>query len=666
MNEMKELINKLNQWSYNYYNQNGENCPSDETYDKLYDDLVRLEKETGIILSNSPTQKVGSVVLNKLQKVTHEYPLLSLDKTKSIEELKKFTRSKVCILMHKLDGLTIDITYENGKLIRAETRGNGIEGELITENVKQFTNVPLTISDKRNLHIVGEAIITYDIFEEINSKLPLDKQYKNPRNLVSGSVRQLDSSICKNRKVKFIAYNLFGTELVFKNEQLNYMTELGFDIVRWGTYYSTSSNTIYSKIENIVDILKQSATELEIPIDGLVMTYNDIKYGESLGKTSHHPLFSLAYKFNDDVEITKLIDVEFQVGRTGKVTPVAIFEAVDLEGTTVSQANLHNVNILKELQLHKGDTISVYKANQIIPQVRDNLDKGNNTNPPIIYSYNCPICKAKLEIVKSDNSESEYCINPDCQARLIQQISHYVSRNAMNIDGLSEKTIEKLIDLELLKSIQDIYYLHNDKAKQIIIKQDGFSIKSYNKLIQAIEKSKHCKLENFIFGLGIPNVGLSTAKNIVEYCKGDTPLDTINNITSLPKHLWLDMKDCGDVVANSIYEWFHNTKNIEMIGYLTQMELEFKSCLNLKPLDEGNILFGKKVYPTGKFSLNKTELKQQLQGLGAIIASGYAKSLDYLICGNDTSKSGKRDKAIKDNIKIMEEDTLMEILNLLK
>src|SRR5574344_350669 len=656
MEEIKELIDQLNKYSYDYYTKNGENCPSDETYDKLYDELLQLEKETGIIYSNSPTQKVGNVILDKLQKVTHEYPLLSLDKTKSIDELIKWTNNKDCVLMHKLDGLTIDITYENGKLVKAETRGNGVEGELITENVKQFTNVPLIISDKRKLHVAGEAIITFDVFTEINSKLPQDKQYKNPRNLVSGSVRQLDSSICKSRKVKFIAYNLFGSDLIFKHQHLDYMKELGFSVVEW---YSTYDLLPSYNIEGLIEDLKQKAKDLQLPIDGLVITYNDIEYGESLGRTSKFPLHSLAFKFYNDVEITKLINVEWNTGRIGVITPIAVFEDVELYGTTVNRASLHNVSIFKQFKLGMGDEITTTKMNEIIPAVIENITKSNTLQIPSI----CPSCGGETKIVSSDNSEVLICTNPNCKAKLVQQISHYVSRNAMNIDGLSEKTIEKLIDLELLKSIQYIYYLTNDKAKEIIIKQDGFGIKSYKNLVQAIEKSKHCKLQNLIFGLGIPNVGLSTAKNIVEYCKGDIPIETINNITSLPKHKWLDMKDCGEIVANSIYEWFHNQCNLTMLGYLTQCELIFEEDKKVEVQNNDNILFGKKVYPTGKFSLNKTELKIKLEELGAVVSSGYAKSLDYLICGGDTSKSGKVDKARIDNVKTMTEEELLSLLN---
>lgn len=655
MEEMKRTIERLNVYSYAYYT-NGQSLVSDETYDKLYDELLLLEKTTGVVLSNSPTQKVGNVVLDKLTKITHEYPLLSLDKTKSIDELKKFTKHKDCILMHKLDGLTIDITYDNGILVSAETRGNGIEGEDVTENVRQFTNVPLTISDKDKLHVVGEAIITYDIFDKINSKLPQDKQYKNPRNLVSGSVRQLDSAICKEREVKFIAYNLLGSDLFFKYMQLGELLNLGFDVVEYH-FYKTGDNDL----EEMIEKLKSSAKELKLPIDGLVMTFNDIKYGESLGKTSHHPLHSYAFKFNDDVEITKLIDIEFQVGRTGRITPVAIFEPVELDGSIVTNASLHNVSILKELCLHKGDAISVFKANQIIPQVKDNLDKNTNKTP-IMYSYNCHVCGEKLEIVKSDNSESEYCINPNCKAKLIQQIAHYVSRDALNIEGLSEKTIEKLIDLELLKSVADIYYLPNNKAKEIIIKQDGFGIKSYNNLVQAIEKSKQCKLANLLLGLGIDGIGKGTSARLVEHFKGEDSLHTLNNIIQAKHSDILKVNDCGEVIANSITEWFSDSSNLEMLSYITQSALTFTEENKVEVQNNDNILFGKKVYPTGKFTLNKKDLKIKLEELGAIVSNGYSKNLDYLICGGDTSKSGKVNKALQDNVNLITEEELLQLI----
>jgi DNA ligase (NAD+) len=657
--DMKNLITKLNKLSYEYYTL-GKPSVSDETYDKLYDDLLKLEKETGIILSNSPTQKVGNVVLDKLQKSTHELPLLSLDKTKDINALSNFTKGKYGVLMLKMDGLTVDITYDNGELQKAETRGNGIIGEDVTENVKQFTNIPLSIPHKNKIHVVGEAIITYDTFNEINSKLPTDKQYKNPRNLVSGSVRQLDSAICKQRQVKFIAYNLFGTDIKHKDNQLKFIENQGFNIV--DAMILGSIDMQYENLNKNIEYMKKLAETKLFPIDGLVMAHNDIEYGDSLGKTTHHFNHSLAFKFGDSIEIITLRNIEFQVGRTGNITPVAVFDEVELEGTTVNRASVHNLSILKELQLGIGDEISVYKANAIIPQIKDNLTRSNN----IIIPTHCPVCGGLTEISVSDSGvETLICTNDNCTAKLIQKITHYCSRNAMNIEGLSEKTIEKLIDLNILKSISDIYILKKDKNKEQILKLDGFGIKSYNNLINSIEKSKQCKLENFIFGLGIENVGKSTAKNLVEFAKGNsnTSLDILNNILDMQVCDLMRMKDCGNVVACSIYNWFSNSSNREMLAYLTQQELTFIEDKPIEITSSDNPLSGKHVYPTGTFSLKKSELKVELQKLGAIVEPSYKKSLDYLITANDTSKTGKVDKAIKDGVALFTEEELLKLIS---
>lgn len=659
--KIKSLIKQLNQYSYEYYTL-GQPTIEDYTYDKLYDELIKLEQETNIILSNSPSQKVGNITLNNLEKSKHEYPMLSLAKTKSVDDIIKFRKDQVVIEMDKEDGLTIDIVYDNGQLLQGDTRGNGDIGERITHNIKQFTNVPLTIPYKNKVHIIGEAIITYDIFDEINLNLPLDKQYKNPRNLVSGSVRQLDSIICKQRKVKFIAYIVEGNnELKTKLNQFDFINEQGFDCVNYSIILPTNTK---EEIQNTLSNMREIAKTNGNPIDGQVFTYNDIEYGKSLGKTSHHPLDSIAFKFNEDVEFSVLRDIEWQVGRTSKITPVAIFDEIELAGSTVSRASLHNVSILKSFKLGIGDEIAVVKKNEIIPQIIDNMTKSNT----LVIPNKCPECKHEAIIKKDENSEVEVlvCTNDNCKAKLIQKISHYVSRNAMNIDGFAEATIEKLIDLGYLKSIQDIYYLSSDKCKykNEIIKLDGFGIKSYTNLVNAINKSKQCKLENFIFGLGIPNVGRSTAKNMVEYCKGDTPLETINNIINTLPHIWTEAKDIGEIVSNSIHRWFSDKNNLEMLSYLTQMELTFIEDEPKETTDiQENILKDKHIYPTGKFSLTKSELKIQLEKAGAIIETGYKKSLDYLIVANDSSKSGKEDKARNDNVKIMTEDVMTEILN---
>ena len=660
LKEMKSLITELNQYSYEYYTL-GKPTISDKSYDLLYDKLVSLEKETNIRLSNSPTQNVGYETLKGLNKVKHEYKLLSLDKCHSEQEVINWSNNKSVIAMLKLDGLTTDLTYENGKLIRAETRGNGEIGEDILHNVIHYSNVPLTIKDKRHIHIVGESIIDYKEFNRVNSNLSQDKQFKNPRNLVSGTVRNYDSNICKQRKVLFVGYNLFGVdELNSKIEHLNYIQELGFTVCPHSTVLNNLTTDV---IKETIKSLQNISNLISYPIDGIVFTYNDIKYGLSLGNTAHHPKHSIAYKFHDDLEETTLIKVEYQVGRTGKITPVAIFNPVELEGTTVSQANLHNLNILNDLQLHNGDRITVYKANQIIPQVADNLDKNKTHNSkPYLKINNCPICRNPTRLIKSDNSMIEYCINENCKARLIQKLSHYCSKEAINIDGLSEKTLEKFINLGLLNSIIDIYKLK--EHKDVIIKQDGFGIKSYNNLINSIEKSKTCKLENFIYALGIQNVGKSISKDIIKFFNNNcnSPNDVLKNILNCTTLQLMKINDCGEETTKSIYNFFHNEYNRQLIYNLLDKGIIFitDNQVNQNEIQD-NILKGKTIYCTGKFSIKKEELKDKINKLGGIYANGYKKSLDYLITGGDTSKSGKVEKAKKDNVPIMTEEELLKL-----
>lgn len=656
--EIQELINQLNKYSYEYYTL-GNPTVSDTTYDGLYDKLVQLEEETGIIYSNSPTQNVGNKILPFLKKVTHEYPLLSLNKTKKEEDISKWSNNKPIVEMLKLDGLTLCLTYIDGKLTKAETRGNGKEGEDILHNAKVFTNIPLTIPIKEKTIIVGEAIIDYPTFEEINAKLPNDKKYKNPRNLVSGTVRQLDSSICKERKPKFIAYNLLTKSDSTKVTHLEILEQLGFTTVPYILLNNIFTN---KEIDSCINLLKNRATLLQYPIDGLVFTYNDIEYGNSLGNTSHHPLHSMAFKFENDIKITKLIDVKWQIGRTGVITPVAIFEPVELYGTSVSKATIHNLSIFNSLKLAKGDEISVTKANEIIPQIVDNLDINNESskrlNNLISIPAVCPYCGKPTKIEISDNAQFLYCSNPNCNDILIQKITHYCSRNAMNITGLSKKTIEKLISLNLLKDIPDIYNLST--YSKIITSQKGFGVKAYTNLIQTIEQSKKCKLSNFIYALGIENVGLSTSEDICNYFNND-----IDKLRKASINELLKIKDIGDVTAEGIYNFFNKDKEAiallnSLLSYITFIENEIK---NNTEVNTSNPLYGKKVYPTGKFTLKKSEIKGILNSLGAEISNGYSKTLDYLICGGDTSKSSKVNKAMKDGIPLMTEKEFLSLVN---
>ncbi|MDM0660048.1 NAD-dependent DNA ligase LigA [Clostridium perfringens] len=638
--EMKSLISELNTASDIYYNTSN-TIMSDKEWDIKLDRLKELEKETGIVLNNSPSVNVGYEVKSKLEKVKHEYILRSLGKTQDIDELNSFIGNKKAVGMLKLDGLTTDLIYEDGELIEGSTRGNGEIGEDITHNVKTYINVPKKIKYKGRVHIVGESIITYDTFNEINK----NGEYKNPRNLVSGSVRQLDNKICAKRRVKFLSYNVFGKEFISKEGELKWLEEQGFDVVNY---------KVVNNLNKDIEELKYIATKKQIPIDGLVFTYDDKLYGESLGNTAHHPNHSMAFKFYDEEEETVLREVQWQVGRTGVITPVAIFDPVELDGTEVTKATLHNVSTMKKFKLGLGDKITVYKANQIIPQIRENLTQSDTLEIP----RKCPVCGHNTNIKISDNAEFLMCENTNCKAQLVQKIKHYCSRNAMNIEGLSEKTIEKFIEKGYLNSIGDIYKLQ-DKIE--IKKLEGFGVKSFNNLVNNIEKSKKCKLENFIYALGIPNVGKTTAKTLVEFSKGIECSDTLDKIKDMQVGDLMHMKDCGGVVAYSITTWFSNQDNKVLLKTLLE-EIEFIEEEKIEVVAKENPLKSMKVYPTGKFTLKKSELKTKLEELGAIVESGYKKSLDYLILANDSSKSSKKDKAIKDGVKLFTEEELMKLL----
>lgn len=652
--EMKELVNKLNKWSYEYYTL-GQPSVEDSTYDNYYDKLLQLEKETNTILSNSPTQKVGNEILSKLKKVKHEYPLLSLGKTKSYKDIIKFRLHQVLVQQDKMDGLTIDLTYDNGLLIAGDTRGNGEEGEDILHNVKTFSNIPLKINYKKKVHIIGEAIIDYDTFNKINEKIPNDKQYKNPRNLVSGTVRQLDSSICKQRNVRFIGYIVEGNnELLTKQDQLEFIREQGFEVVN---YNFINPEDTEQDIENKLNRAKKYAESQGLPIDGQVITYNDIKYGKSLGVTSHHPKHSLAFKFTEDVEITKLTSVEWQVGRTGVVTPVANFETVELAGTEVSKASLHNLSILKSLKLGIGDEVSVCKKNEIIPQIIDNITKSNTLEIPT----KCPICGEELIIKNDTESEFLYCNNPNCKAKLIQSISHYCSRNAMNIEGLSEKTIEKFIEKGFIKSLIDIYSLKQYKKE--IINMDGLGIRSYDNLIQSIEKSKECKLENFIFGLGIPNVGLQTAKGMVKYINiSNNVKKTLEDIVNTTYNDWLKMNDCGEVLAKSLINYFSNEKLKEQYYNLADLQ---NFIQEQQKQNNSNIsLEGKVFVVTGDVHIfkNRKELQNKIEELGGKNTGSVSKKTTYLINNDGESNTGKNKKAKELGIQIITEQDFIDMI----
>ena len=654
MKEMKELINKLNQYSYEYYTL-GKPTVTDATYDTLYDKLVNLEKETGVILSNSPTQKVGGEVLSNLTKITHKYPMLSLDKCHSAEEVLEFANGKDVVALFKLDGLTTDIVEDEfGQLKSGATRGNGTIGELITHNVKTYKNVPLkSKATGKEVHIIGESIMDYNTFNKINYELPPDvEKFKHPRNLCSGSVRQLDSSICKKRNIQFYGYIVEGIDFKYKMEQLDFIKELGFDVCDHRLITKDNLNKEY--IENIFDEFKEIAKQKSIPIDGVVFMYNDIEYGKSLGRTVKFPKHSIAYKYEDDLQETTITNIRWQIGRTGVITPVADFETVEIDGTDVSKATLNNISILKELNLNIGSRVTVKKANMIIPQIVDNITKDTDILIDIPSKVEGHDTEIRQSSTKDGIKEFLYLKDNNNNIVLTKSISHYCNRDAMNIVGLSEKSIEKFIEKGFIKSILDIYSL--DKYKKEIIHMEGFGLKSYNKLIDSIEKSKQCKLENFIYALGIPNVGLQTAKDICKYFNND-----IDRIIVSDKTEYMRISGIGESVADSIVNYFIKTKNVNFINSLIN-QLSF---IKDNPKENNNILLeGKTFVITGKVHIykNRNEIKDIIESLGGKVSGSVSSKTDYLINNDINSNSGKNKTAKELNIPIISEEQFVELI----
>ncbi len=639
------LINTLNNASNAYYNLN-DSIMTDYEYDKLYDELVELEKSTSILMSNSPTRRVGFDVIDKFTRVEHKSPMLSLDKTKSFDELVDFLGENTGLLSWKLDGLTVVLEYKNGQLVSAVTRGNGTVGEDITHNAKVFANVPLTLNEPSNITVRGEAIIDFETFQSINDKLILkgEEPYKNPRNLCSGSVRQLNSKITSERKVKFIAFGLIDSNLEFanKSDTLNWLLDNNFDIVEHKTVnketFETEFNYFKNKIEN-----------LEFATDGLVLTYDNIAYSNSLGKTSKFPKDSIAFKWKDELATTNLIDVEWNTSRAGTINPVAIFEPVNIEGTEVERASLHNLTIFESFELGIGDTISVYKANMIIPQVLENETRSNTLKAP----ETCSACGTKTEVQKTNETAVLLCPNPSCSAKHLYSFIHFVERNAMNIAGFSQATIEKFIGLGYLESFVDIYTLENHKEEITSLK--GFGEKSYLKLQTSIEESRTVKIENFIYALGISNVGLSTAKTIIQKL----------NITSIEEFLDLkfdhlvNVDGVGDIVAKNILDYTTDNKNRDLVLKLASklnILVETKVAVDSK-------VTGKSFVITGSLELykNRNELQEQIESLGGTVASSIKKDTDYLINNDINSNSSKNKSAKEKNIPIITEEQFIEL-----
>lgn len=643
LNRMKELIEILNNASRLYY-QYSTPIMTDFEYDKLYDELEKLEKETNTILSNSPTQNVEPEAIDSLVKVEHPAPMLSLSKTKSISELASFLGNQEGLLSWKLDGLTIVLTYKDGKLSSGVTRGNGIIGEVVTENVKKFKNIPLTIPYKGTLVVRGEAVIKYSDFNKMNEELDDDSsQYKNPRNLCSGSVRQLDSKVTAKRNVNCIIFALIESEKKFKlkSEEFEWLKSLGFDVVE---YHKVTSNNL----EEQVLYFKNKINEYDIPSDGLVLLYNDIEYGKQLGTTAKYPKNAIAFKWQDETAETKLIDVDWLVSRTGLINPVAVFEPVELEGTIVSRASLHNVSILQGLSLGIGDTILVYKANMIIPQIADNLTQSNSLTIP----NKCPVCNHEARIISSNDVKYLYCMNDFCPAKLVKRLSQFTSRNAMNIEGLSDAIINKLADEGLIKTYADIYNLK--RYKNDIISFEGFGEKSYDNLINSIEKSRNVKLANFIFALGIPDIGLSRAKLICKNYSND-----INKIRNLTFEELSKIDGIGEIIAKEWIDTFNNEdfiKELELL--LKEVNFTDTSIDNNQPLKD--LIF----VITGSVNnfTNRDELVEYIETYGGKVVKAISNNVNYLINNDITSTSTKNTKAKELGIKIISENDLMSMI----
>ena len=643
VDRMKELITILNNASYQYY-QLSNPVMTDYEYDKLYDELVELEKETNTVLSNSPSINIETEVSKSLEKVEHSEPMLSLSKTKSVDDLKDFLKDKEGLLSWKLDGLTIVLTYNKGKLISGVTRGNGVIGEVVTENVKQFKNIPYTISYEGKLIVRGEAIIKYSDFLKMNDEYDEDDQYKNPRNLCSGSVRQLDSSITKERNINCMIFALIsspGMDFKTKSEAFNWLESLGFECV---DRYLVTKDTISSEVEGFKERIKT----YDIPSDGLVLTYNDIEYGLSLGTTAKFPRHSIAFKWKDETEKTKLTNVDWSVSRTGLINPVAVFEPVSLEGTMVSRASLHNLSIMSNLKLGIGDEIEVYKANMIIPQIANNLTNSDNIKIP----DKCPVCGSNTKIIVNNNVRYLYCDNEFCHAKFIKKLSLFVSRNAMNIDGISEAILSRLFYEGLVNDYSDLYHL--DKYKDIIINYDGFGLKSYNNMIDSINKSRNVKIANFIYALGIPEIGFSRAKLICKKFNND-----FNKLRNLNMEELSNIDGIGDLIAEKWIETFKTDTFIKSVEKLLDE-------INFIKEDNGSLILDNKIFViTGSLNYytNRDQLIEVIEDNGGKVVSAISSNVDYLINNDIESTSTKNKKAKELGIPIINESDFIKMIS---
>ena len=645
---IRELIETLRAAGRAYYQESRE-IMSNFEYDKLYDELVSLEKETGIVFANSPTQNVGYEVVSALPKERHEKPMLSLNKTKSVEELADWLGGQTGLLSWKMDGLTIVLTYQNGTLVKAVTRGNGEIGEVITANAKAFVNVPLNISYQGELILRGEAIIRYSDFEKINERIEdVDAKYKNPRNLCSGSVRQLNSEITAQRHVHFYAFSLVKADGIdFKNsrkEQFEWLKTQGFEVVE---YHEVTKETL----PETVKMYSEAIAENDTPSDGLVLLYDDIAYGQSLGRTAKFPRDSIAFKWADEIQETKLLYIEWSASRTGLINPVAVFEPVELEGTTVSRASVHNISIMEALELGAGDRITVYKANMIIPQIADNLTRSGIRDIPEV----CPVCGGQTEVRQINDVKSLYCTNPDCQAKKIKSFTLFTSRDALNIAGLSEATLEKFIGVGMIHEYADIFHL--DRHQEEIVEMDGFGQKSYDNLIAAADKASHTTLPRMVYGLGVAGIGLANAKMICRHFKNDFEAMRHATVEEL-----VEIDGIGEVLAQAWTAFFSDGKNNAIVDHLLA-ELTFEAGDEESSEGADEAFAGMNFVITGSLEhfKNRKELQELIERRGGKVTGSVTSKTNYLINNDVASPSSKNKKARELGVPILSEEEFLKL-----
>ena len=656
INRIKELVDILNKASYAYYAKDNP-IMSDKQYDDYYDELANLEVETGVVLAGSPTQKVQGYVIDSLKKVKHSKLMLSANKTKDIQEIKKFIGNRLCVMSWKEDGLTIVLRYVNGVFTQAITRGSGDLGEDVTHTMRMCKNIPITLPYKVDIEVRGECVISWKEFERINNHL--DTPYKHPRNLASGSVRQLDSNILKDRKLTFKAFELVQDDLYVKSqsniflckqllnisESFDYLQEMGFDVVEHE----------YVPKDNVEELIKKYIPEnYDYPVDGIIFEYDDYLYGKSLGETSHHPLNMMALKWADDLYETTLIDIEWNTSKSGLVNPVAVFEPVNLDGAVTTRATLHNISYIEDLELGVGDTIQIYRSNMVIPKVHDNLTRSNTWKLP----DKCPCCGGNVEVHNENGSKTLHCINPDCRAKLVAQLTHFVSKHAICIDGLSEQTIQKFVDLGWVKSFQDIMNLHNH-AKEIM-KLDGFGKQSVNKLMAAIEKSKYTTLDRFLYSLSVPLIGRSASKDVAKACHGDETI-FISMIKSNDLYKLVNKIDgFGDVMYQSLFNYckLHLSGIEELMSYFT---FEKENNIVDKKVDLSDMTF----VITGSLNhyKNRDELVGVIEQLDGKVSGSVTAKTSYLINNNIDSTSSKNVKARKLGIPIITEEYFINMIS---